>query len=266
MKTSLRLAALLCLVVSFAAHAGDWYNGFYFRAGGLYLLPASSSGPVTLSNVTGNARLALDNGPIAGSGSGVGSAFLPAVTVGYTFWDQFSVETIIAVPPTLQLTATGTMATQPLAPYALGNLPTGVAALGANLGQTKVLPPVLTVTYKFLPEFPVRPYVGLGGSILYSYDTQITNPVLTAVHPVTLNLPAKAGFVVQGGLDVKIWRQLFFTLDAKYIAGMDLDVTMTNLDVKVPGLPLYGQVHVGDASVHVSVNPFVFQAGAGWNF
>jgi outer membrane protein len=264
MKT-LRLLALAALTVATPANA-DWYNGIYFRAGGLFLAPNSSSGPVTLSNVSGPAQLALSNGPIAGSGSGVGSAFLPALTLGYTFWDQLSVETILAVPPTLQLTATGTMATQPLAPYALGNLPTGVVALGANLGQTKVLPPILTLTYRFLPNFVIRPYVGAGASVLISYDTQITNPVLTAVHPVSLNLPPKAGFVVQGGVDVKLWKQLFLTVDAKYIAGMSLDVTMTNLDVQVPRLPLYGQVHVGDATVHVNLNPVVLQAGLGWNF
>ena len=49
-------------------------------------------------------------------------------------------------------------------------------------------------------------------------------------------------------------------------AGLSMDVNMNNLDVRVPGLPLYGQVHVGNTSVSVTVNPFIFQAGAGWNF
>jgi len=262
-----RLATSLaiCLLAP-SAHAGAWYEGFFFRAGGLALVPASTSSPVTLSNVTGTAKLAVSNGPIAGSGSGVGAVGLPAVSIGFRFWDQLSVETILAIPPTLTLTATGTMATQPLALYALGNLPTGVPALGTDLGTTKVFPPIVTFTYRFFPDSMFRPYLGLGGSLLVSYDTQITNPILTSVHPVTLSLPAKAGWVVQAGLDVKLYQQLFLTLDAKYIGGMDMDVSMTNLDVQIPGLPLYGTAHVGDATVHVSINPFVFQAGVGWNF
>ncbi len=227
-------------------------------------MPQSS--PVVLSHVAGPAQLALSNGPVAGSGVSVGDALMPAATIGYRVWDQFTLETILAPPITLDMVATGTLATQPLAPTALGNLPTGVPALGTHLGQTKALPPVLTATYRFLPDWPVRPYLGAGVSYMISYDTQITNPVLTSVHPVSLNLPPAWGWVVQAGLDLHLWSGLFLTLDAKYIGGLNLDVEMDHLDARVPGLPLYGTVHLGDATVHLSVNPLVFQGGVGWNF
>jgi len=258
--------ALLAGLVASPAHAEEWWERFYFRAGALAMLPNATSGPVTLSGVTGNARLAISDGPIAGSGAGLGSTGLPCLTIGYRIWDQLTAETILALPFTMKLTATGTLATQSLAGTALGNLPTGVAPLGTDLGQTTVLPPILTFTYRFLPDLPVHPYVGLGINYLYTYDTKITNPTLTAVHPINLSLPGKLGPVIQGGVDVRIWRQLYVTLDVKYIPGISLDVAMNNLDVQVPGLPLYGVVHVGNSTVHVSLNPVVLQGGVGWNF
>lgn len=265
LPSAARAIALVVSLASVQAHASPW-DGFYVRAGALFLDPIPQSGPVVLSNVAGPARLALSNGPVAGSGVSVGNALMPAATIGYRVWDQFTVETILAPPITLQMKATGTLASQPLATTALGNLPTGVPALGPNLGQTKALPPVVTATYRFLPSWPVHPYLGVGASYMISYDTQVTNPVLTSVHPVSLNLPPVWGWVVQVGADIHIWQGLFVTLDAKYIGGLNMTIAMDNLDAKVPGLPLYGTVHLGDATVHTSIDPLAFQAGVGWNF
>jgi outer membrane protein W len=265
--SALRWVARALAWLAFAsAPRADPLDGFYGRLGVLYLHPMPQSGPVVLSNVTGPAQLALTNGPVLGSGVTVGDALMPAATIGYRVWDQFTLETILAPPITLAMKATGTLATKPLAASALGNLPTGVAALGPNLGETKALPPVLTATYRFLPDWPVHPYLGAGASYMISYDTRITNPVLTSVHPMNLNLPPVLGWVVQAGADFHLWQGLFVTLDAKYIGGLDMNIAMRNLDAKVPGLPLYGTVHLGDARVHMSIDPLVFQGGVGWNF
>ena len=243
--------------------------GLYFRLTGLFLVPVPKSGEVELTNVNGPARLALQNGPIAGSSAGMGSTAMFAITFGYELPilnRQLSVETILGIPPTLKLYAGGTMATRSLAPTVLGGIPTGVPALGAELGETKVIPPVLTVVYRFLPEFRAHPYVGLGISVLVPYDSKITNPILNEVQAPTLEIPAAAGFVMQAGVDVHLYKWFFATADFKYIAGLDLTAKLKDIWVRIPDLPLYQSVRVGDSLVHVSVNPLVFQVGVGMNF
>jgi outer membrane protein W len=247
---------------------GVWHGleGLYIRAGVLALQPHPVSGPVVLSGVTGPATLAVKNGPIVGSGSGMSEAILPAASVGYRFWDQFSLETVLALPPTITLTATGTLATKPLATNVLGNIPTKVPALGTQLGVAKALPPVVTLTYRFFPKIPLRPYLGLGASYLYTYDAQITNPYLTQVSKPQLDIPGAWGFVVQGGLEIHLWSGFCLFGDFKYIAGLQTTATMKNMVVAIPGLPIYGQAAVGQGQVTVQVNPTVLQGGVGWSF
>lgn len=86
MNIRLALALALALLVLSApslAHADGKRKHWYFRAGGAYVLPLSSSDELELANVDGPASLAVSNGPIAGSGASVESTALPAVTIGY---------------------------------------------------------------------------------------------------------------------------------------------------------------------------------------
>jgi outer membrane protein len=194
---------------------------------------------------------------------------MPAMILGWSlpfFNHHLSIETVLATPFTLTLIAKGTLASQSLAPYALGNLPTGVPALGSELGVARVLPPVLTATWRFGPLWRLQPYLGLGASYLITLEAHVTNPVLTEVATPTMEIPNKLGFVMQGGLDLQLWRWLYATIDLKYIAGLDLVARVSNLWVRLPKLPLYDAARVGDNEVHVTVNPFVFSVGVGANF
>lgn len=267
---------VVSLLVSSQAFATDFMNedygevdgwyGFYFRVAALFVVPTGKSQPVELANVQGPAELAVKNGPIAGSSVTMGFNAMPAVTLGYAlpFWRRsLSIETILALPFEMSMRAGGTLATQSLAPYALGNLPTGVPPLGEELGKIKVLPPVLTLVWRFLPEFRVRPYVGAGVSILIPMEAALTNPVLTAVGHPTLEVPVKAGFVLQAGGEVRVWKWFFVTADFKFIAGFDLEAKVKDVAVKLPGLPLFEQAKVGDTVVKMSVNPVILQLGLG---
>ncbi len=273
MSTQRRIAPFLGLLLTGAvvsASGGsaqaDPLTGVYFRLGGLDLIPLPRSGPVTLSDISGPASLAVQNGPIAGSSAGMNSVAMGGVTVGYHISQLFSVETILGLPPTVTLTAKGTLATKSLAATALGSIPTGVQPLGDQLGQTKVLPPVITGTFKLFPEWRVDPYIGAGFAYLYAYDSKVTNPILTQVGKPELDIPGAAGFVVQTGIDFKIWRGLVFTADFKYIAGLSITATMKNVEVEVPNLPLYGAAHVGNATVSATINPIIVSGGLGWDF
>ncbi|MFZ5444393.1 MAG: OmpW/AlkL family protein [Myxococcota bacterium] len=263
------IVSLLVAAPSFAAEEAEpEWHGFSFRLGGLFIAPLGRSGEVELANVQGPAQLSVRDGPIAGSAVVMGTNLMPAVTLGYAlpFLDrQLSIETILALPFTMSMYADGTLASQSLAPTALGNLPTGVPPLGRQLGEVKVLPPVLTAVWRFFPGLRVRPYVGLGVSYLIPLEARITNPVLTEVATPKLEVPPKLGFVIQAGGEVRLYKWFFATLDLKYIAGLDLEARVTNIWVRTPGLPLYEAVQVGDNVARISVNPLILQLGVGMN-
>lgn len=253
---------------------GGGRSGFHFRLGGLSVIPTGGpSGEVQLANVSGQARLSgLSDGPIAGSSTSLGNASLVAGVVGWAppiLNRQLSVETILALPFKQKLYARGTLADRSLAPNALGTLPTGVPALGRNLGEVTVLPPVVTAVYRFLPSWPVRPYLGAGGCLLLVLDGKITNPVLTSVHTSRIDIPPTLGWVAQAGLEVRIspalarGRAFWLTADVKYIGGLSVTAKVRDLWVTTPSLPIYGSVPVGDNIVHMSIDPIVAFMGVG---
>ena len=243
---------------------------FYFRAGYTSLQPDSSSDEVSLSiPADSEATLAISDGPIAGSGASVNPVSFPSAIVGYRLpWmdGQWAVETILALPFTVEFEAEGTLATDSIAPYALGNIPTGVPPLGSEFGESKVLPPVVTLVYRFLPDKPLRPYLGAGLSYMITYDAEVTNPVLTAVGEPELEIDDVFGYVLQGGVEYNFYNDWWVNLDVKFIGGLEAEATVKGIYVETPELDLYPYVEVGDATVNVTVDPWVYHIGIGFDF
>lgn len=255
-------------------------ENLYVRSvGALHLSTAlASSDEVVLSNVSGPAALAIENGPIAGSGASVSSVTLPALSVGYVVarWGRrysLAIETVLAPPPiSIELRGTGTLADMSLAETALG-LPTGVPALGGELGRSEAVPPIVTAVFRPFADRRVQPYVGAGLSYLIITKTEITNPVLTEVGKPRVEVDQgfdQLGFVAQAGIEAKVAEvngmDVLVNLDLKYIAHLGVTATVKDAYVRTPRLPLYEMVPVGDATASVHVNPLVLQAGAGVNF
>jgi outer membrane protein W len=241
---------------------------FYFRAGGAGVMPLTSSREMELADIDGPASLAVQNGPIAGSGATVGSAIIPAVIVGYvlpTASRRWSLETVLGTPFTVKLKATGTLANMSIAPTALG-IPTGVGPLGPELGEAKAVPPVITAVYQLTSGDVLRPYAGGGVSVLFAYDAHVTNPILTAVHQPEMSISPAPGLVLQAGLDARLWKSVYARLDAKFIALMMARAEVHHIEVQAPGLPLFDTVEVGTAKMNVWVNPFIVQLGVGVDF
>lgn len=242
---------------------------FYFRAGYTLLAPDSSSTAISLSDVGGPADLAVDNGPIRGSGATVEAVDFPSAIVGWRLpWGDgnWAVETILALPLTVEFKTDGTLVNQSIAEYALGNIPTGVPPLGEEFGEAKVLPPVVTLVYRFLPGSSLRPYVGAGMAYMFSYDAEVTNPVLTAVSRPTLEIDPAFGFALQGGVEWNVHGNWWVNADVKFIGGLEAAATVKDIWVEVPDLPLYDVARVGNASVDVTVDPWVYHIGIGFDF
>jgi outer membrane protein W len=240
---------------------------FYVRLGGALVRPVSSSDELELADVHGAASLAVQNGPIRGSGAKVGSATIPAGIVGYvlpTARRRWSVEGVIGLPFTVQFRATGTLASTSLAPMALG-IPTGVGPLGPELGEAEAVPVVLTATYRPIEHRYVLPYVGIGPSVLFARNARVTNPILTEVNRPEMSIDPAPGLVFQGGLDARITRSIYARLDVKFIL-MRAHAEVRHINVRTPGLPLFDSVEVGTAKMNVWVNPFIIQACLGADF
>ncbi len=241
---------------------------FYVRAGVTHIEPLEQSNEMELADVDGPASLAVKNGPIAGSGASMESSTIPALIIGYVLPfanRKLSVETILGLPFTVKFHATGTLATEPIAPTALG-LPTGVPALGSDLGQAKALPIVLTAVYQVAELGPVTPYVGAGPSVMFATDAKLTNMELTAIGHPEMSIAPAPGLVLQGGLDAKIVSRIYARLDVKFIAFMQARATVKHVEVRTPDLPIFESAEIGTAKMSMWVNPLIVQLGIGTDF
>jgi outer membrane protein W len=242
---------------------------FYLRLGVVHIAPLSTSDELELADVDGPASLAIQNGPIEGSGAVVGDATIPGLVVGYTLpvlGDRLGIETVLGLPFTVEFKATGTLRDESLAPMALG-IPTGVPALGEDLGKVKAVPPVVTAVYSFTrPGARVRPFVGAGVAVLFSLDGEATNPILTEVSQPEFEIPPAPGLALQAGLEAKLWRSIYARLDVKFIAFMEANATMSHIQVRTPEIPLFDTAEIGTAKMSVMVNPLIVQAGIGMDF
>ena len=241
---------------------------FYVRAGVALVKPLASSRELELADISGAASLAVQNGPIAGSGADISSATIPAVILGYQtrlLHGHLAFETIIGAPFTVKFRATGTLANESIAPMALG-IPTGVPALGPDLGEATAAPPLVTAVYKPFTTGTFRPFVGGGVAVLFAYGAHVTNKLLTEVSQPEFDITPAPGLVLQTGVDVHITSRWYARLDVKFIALMQARAEVKHVQVRTPELPLFDTVEVGTAKMTVWVNPLIIQAALGADF
>ncbi|MCG8392588.1 MAG: outer membrane beta-barrel protein [Pseudomonadales bacterium] len=241
----------------------------YFRLGGIYMSPDVKTNSITLSNLSEVAEVAVE------PGEQEGEAFsdpltIPAAIIGYKLrWGAWgggwSVETMAALPPTLELKAKGAIADEPLVTEANG-IPTGVPALGEKVAETKVAPPMVTLVKRFRNDHDLRPYAGLGVVYLFTYDSHVTNPILTEVGEPELEIENKFGWVGQLGVDWRLTDYWWLAADFKYVSVKDVTATVERTFIRAPGLPQYQYAEVGDAEFNADMNVYSFTLGVGFTF
>jgi outer membrane protein W len=262
--------ALAVMLVPAVAGAEPWWKRrIYIRGIGVaHIATLEQSREMELANIDGAASLAVDDGPIPGSGATINSSTIPAAIIGFrlpVLQDRLSLEVVGGNLFTVEFRATGTLANESIAPSALG-IPTGVPAIGPELGRAEAVPLVNTAVYQLLDRGVLRPYAGAGIAVLFARKEEITNPVLTEVGSPDFSIAPAPGLVLQGGLDVKVWKSVYARVDVKFIAGMLARATVNHVQVRTPALPLFDTVEVGTAKMSVWVNPLIVQAGLGFDF
>jgi len=257
-KAAIALAAMVAV-----AHADP--DRLYVRAGVVHVTWLSQSHELALSGVSGPASLAISDGPIAGSGTAIAPVTTPAVIVGYVLpvaGDRVAIETVLGAPLHVRFRATGRLADTSIAPMALG-LPTGIPALGANLGEADAAPPIVTAVYRLVDLGPAHAYAGGGLAALITYNAHATNPVLTEVAQPTFHIDPAPGLVVQAGVELRLWSRVAARLDLKYVALMKAHAAVDGIRVRTPALPLFDTVDVGTATLDMWINPLAVQIGIG---
>ena len=164
------------------------------RVRGIWVAPIDSSSGI--SPDLPNARIGVDSAPTG------------ELDFTYMFTENIGTELILAVP-VHDLQGEG-----------------AISALG-KIGDTYLLPPVLTAQYHFLPKSWIRPYVGVGVNYTVFFAEDASASLNTALGgPTKIRLGDSFGPAGQVGVDVDITPDIFLNFDVKYVS-MSTDVTLT---------------------------------------
>lgn len=244
-------------------------NKLYFRLGGFYFSPDIETQSITAKNLSEIAETALGPSPQQLEGKADSDPiFKPGMIVGYKLpWGDggWSLEGVVSTPPTLKIKAAGKLANEPLVEEVNG-IPSGIPALGEEVAETKAAPPLVTLVKRFRMERRIRPYIGAGFSYLYTFDTEVTNPTITALGEPDIEVENKFGWVAQLGVDMHLSKHWWVALDAKYVRFPDVSATIEDVVVEAPGLPQFPYAEVGDVEYVADLNALAYTLGIGFTF
>lgn len=152
---------------------------------------------------------------------GVGDNTQPSISFTYMYTKNLGVEILAALPFQHDITLDGV----------------------GKVGDTKQLPPTVSLEYHFSPDSNIRPYVGAG----INYTTFFSESTTGALAGTDLSLDDSFGLALNAGIDVDINKKWFFNASVRYI---NIETTATTV--------------VGD--IDVEVNPYVYTIGVGTTF
>lgn len=114
----------------------------------------------------------------------------------------------------------------------------------ANLGSVRLLPPILSLQYHFMPDNKFSPYIGVGLNYTITYAEDKSSEI-TAV-----NYSNEFGYAFQVGVDYKLKGRYSLNFDVKKVF-VDTDITVNGGDITAPGIDL---------------DPWVIGFGVGYTF
>lgn len=242
-----------------------------------WIVVCGTSGDLVVSGAIGPAAQAF--GPGRTELYNTGAAFGDKTALGGTLGlfvpgtgHHLALELILAPPLKMDFEVSGRAVDESLAPEALVGdnaepIPTGVPPLGRKVGTIKALPPNLTVVYRPWLDTRVQPYVGLGAMYLYTYDSEVNNDVLTQLNEPTLYTSKPVACLAQLGVDVRVWENVFISVDAKYADCAEIEAKLNNIKINSPTLsPTLGPVDVAQVSTTVEFEALMYQFSVGMRF
>ncbi|NJN48361.1 MAG: outer membrane beta-barrel protein [Candidatus Competibacteraceae bacterium] len=213
----LSIAALATLIATpaFALQQGDWL----VRVGPAWVLPNDDSGSV--SGIPGS-EVSVDDDVTLG------------FTIGYMMTDNLALELLGVIPAQHDINGEGS-----------------IGVLG-RIGDTKVLPPTLSIQYHFMPQAQIRPYVGAGINYTLFFDEDTSSRLENALGGKTdLELDDSWGLAAQAGVDVVFKDNWFANLTAWYV-DIETEATLKTNGVK--------------RKVDVDIDPWVLMLSVGTSF
>lgn len=160
-----------------------------------------------------------DNGDIVEVGDGT----RPTLDVTYMFSRNWGVELLAAVPFEHDVR---------------------LADGGDKVATVKHLPPTVSLLYHFLPDAPVKPYLGLGLNVTFFFDEDTRG----ALEGADLELDTSIGPAAVAGVDIELGSRWFLNANVRYL---DIDT-----DAELDGTKLE----------NVEIDPFAFGVSVGYRF
>ncbi|MBU1211023.1 MAG: outer membrane beta-barrel protein [Alphaproteobacteria bacterium] len=117
---------------------------------------------------------------------------------------------------------------------------------GADLGETTIFPPILSLQYHFDGIKGIKPYIGAGVQFIHFFDE-------SSEIGGNLEIDSAFGFSLQGGVDVELGSGWYAGADVRY-TWLDTEATFTN----VPGL--------GRLETDFDLDPLIVSAHVGYRF
>ncbi len=173
---------------------------------------------------------------------------------------RLAVETIVAIPQSVKVVASGKLANESILPTVLG-APTGIPPLGREIAEVNATSPLLTFIYRVPSIGPITPLVGAGFAALLGFDVRL-GPVLKQYVSLKIDSPPSLAPIAQAGADIRLWHRVQARIDVKYLA---LSPQIKLKDIQAKTGQLIGTIDVGDAEIQASVHAWLVQAGVGFD-
>lgn len=263
---------------SFFAKTMDYVkNNTYGRLGVLRFQYYGSSTNLHVDDAKGLAAQSFGKGAstLHDTGSSAGNLTTLGGMIGMYLpktHHHLAVEVQLAPPLKLDFQLDKRAAHESLAPTAVTGahgdpIPTGVPAIGKNIGTFKALPPNFTLVFRPWTETRIQPYIGAGAMYLYTYDKDVSNKVLNEYNEPTLSLSKPVACVGQLGADLNLPKNMFLNADVKYVGCADVKARLNNIKIDAPKLSgALGKVDVGSVSSTNHFRAVLYQISFGMHF